>query len=108
MREGGEAMEKGDMGWIDGVDGHSQVGLTAEASDGGGGGGGGFLMGLIVGDLRSSKEEEEVDNLRRLQGEKEVGNHRHRRRREREKTLTLMLTEVFIKSLPWIGDYLKH
>ena len=97
-------MEKGDMGWIDGVDGHSQVGSTAEASDGGGG----FLMGLIVGDLRSSKEEEEVDNLRRLQGEKEVGNHRHRRRRERENTLTLMLTEVFIKSLPWIGDYLKH
>ena len=92
-------MEKGDMGWIDGVDGHSQVGSTAEASDGGGGGGG-FLMGLIVGDLRSSKEEEEVDNLRRLQGEKEVGNHRLRRRREREKTLTLMLTEVFIKSLP--------
>ena len=100
-------MEKGDMGWIDGVDGHSQVGSTAEATDGGGGGGG-FLMGLIVGDLRSSKEEEEVDNLRRLQGEKEVGNHRHRRRRERENTLTLMLTEVFIKSLPWIGDYLKH
>ena len=90
-------MEKGDMGWIDGVDGHSQVGSTAKASDGGGGC---FLMGLIVGDLRSSKEEEEVDNLRRLQGEKEVGNHRHRRRREREKTLTLMLTEVFIKSLP--------
>ena len=54
MREGGEVVEKGDMGWIDGVDGHSQVGLAAEATDGGGGGG--FLMGLIVGDLRSSKE----------------------------------------------------
>ena len=54
------------------------MGSVAEAS-----GGGGFLMGLMVGNLRSSKEEE-VDNLRRSQGEK-VGNHGHRRRRERER-----------------------
>ena len=49
-----------------------------------GGDGGGFLMGLMVGNLRSSKEEE-VDNLRRSQWEKEVGNRCHRRRRERER-----------------------